>query len=175
LIHVPLLLRVPGAAKRDLPKSPFSLLHLAPTVLGAAEVPIPAQFRGRNLWAQVREGAIPDEPVISECIAGCTNPFRSEKRLGPRVLSVREARYKLVLQFDPPGERLYDLEKDPAEQHPLPPNAEKPVRRLLLQHALEHLQHSLRERDAGSRLQARLRELRLEWARSSPEIRSVGA
>jgi len=175
LIHVPLLLRVPGAGKRDLPKSPFSMLHLAPTVVGAAGLPVPAEFRGRNLWMQVREGAIPDEAVISECVAGCTNPFRDEKRLGPRVLSIREARYKLVLQFDPPGARLYDLEQDPAEQQPLPPSAEKRVGRRLLERAQQHLQTSVRDRDAGSRLQARLRELRLEWARSPPEIRSMGA
>jgi len=82
---------------------------------------------------------------------------------------VREARYKLVLEFDPPADRLYDLEADPDEHHPLPATAEKPVRRRLLQCAREHLQSSTRGRDAGSRLQARLRELRLEWARSSTE------
>jgi hypothetical protein len=85
------------------------------------------------------------------------------------VLAVREALYKLVLEFDPPADRLYDLESDPGERRPLPAGAEKPVRHRLLQCAREHLQGSIRERDVSSRLQARLRELRLEWARSSPE------
>ncbi|MGB6476323.1 MAG: sulfatase [Candidatus Sulfotelmatobacter sp.] len=169
LIHVPLLLRVPGAAKKELPESPFSMLHLAPTLLEAAQVAAPSAFRGRSHWEQVRQGASYDEVAISECVAGCTNPFRVENRLGPRALSVREARYKLVLEFDPPADRLYDLEADPGELHPLPASAEKPVRRRLLQCAREHLQGSVRERDVSSRLQARLRELRLEWARSSPE------
>jgi arylsulfatase A-like enzyme len=167
LIHVPLLLRVPGAAKKELPKSPFSLLHLAPTLLDAAGLPIPAAFHGRTSWAQVREGHPRDEAAISECVAGCTNPFRNENRMGPRTLAVRESRYKLVIEFDPPADRLYDLEADPGEHHPLPATAEKSVRRRLLQCAREHLQSSARERDAGSRLQARLRELGLEWARSS--------
>jgi arylsulfatase A-like enzyme len=52
LIHVPLILRVPGAAKKELPKSPFSLLNLAPTLLDAAGLPIPRAFRGRSSWAQ---------------------------------------------------------------------------------------------------------------------------
>jgi arylsulfatase A-like enzyme len=174
LIHVPLLLRVPGAAKRELPRSPFSLLHLAPTLLDAAGLPIPTAFSGRTSWAQVREGHQRDEKAISECVAGCTNPFRNENRMGPRSLTVREARYKLVLEFDTLADRLcdarlYDLEADPGEYHPLPATAEKSVRRRLLQCAREHLQSSARERDAGSRLQARLRELRLEWARSSSE------
>ncbi|MGA9981117.1 MAG: sulfatase [Candidatus Sulfotelmatobacter sp.] len=169
LIHVPLLMRVPGAAKKELPKSPFSMLNLAPTLLDAVEVPIPPAFRGRSSWAQVKEGALRDEAAISECVAASTNPFQKEKRLGPRVLAVREARYKLVIEFDPPADRLYDLEADPGEHQPLPAATEKPVRRRLLQCAREHLQGSVRERDVGSRLQARLRELRLEWARSSPE------
>jgi arylsulfatase A-like enzyme len=169
LIHVPLLVRVPGAAKKELSKSPFSMLNLAPTLLDAAGLPIPAAFRGRSSWKQVREGALHDQAAISECVAGCTNPFRSDNRLGPRVLAVREARYKLVLEFDPLTDRLYDLEADPGEQRPLPATTEKPVRRRLLQCAREHLQGTIRERDVGSRLQARLRELRLEWARSSPE------
>jgi arylsulfatase A-like enzyme len=169
LIHVPLLLRVPGTRKKELPKSPFSMLHLSPTLLDAAGLPIPQSFRGRSSWPQVREGERYDEAALSECVAGCTNPFRIENRLGPRALSVREARYKLVLEFDPPADRLYDLEADPGEHQPLPAGAEKPARRRLLQRAREHLQGSIRERDMGSRLQARVRELRLEWARSAPE------
>ena len=169
LIHVPLLLRVPGAAKKELPRSSFSLLNLAPTLLDAAGLPVPAAFRGRSSWAQIQEGALHDETAISECVAGCTNPFRNENRLGHRVLAVREARYKLVLEFDAPADRLYDLEADPGEHQPLPATAEKPARRRLLQCAREHLRDSIRDRDVGSRLQARLRELRLEWARSSPE------
>jgi arylsulfatase A-like enzyme len=168
LIHVPLLLRIPGAAKKKLPKSPFSMLHLPPTLLEAAQVPAPSVFRGQSHWERVRQGASFDVAAISECVAGCTNPFRIENRLGPRALSVREARYKLVLEFDPPADRLYDLEADPGEHQPLPATAEKPVRGRLLRRAREHLEGSVREHDVGLRLQARLRELRLEWARSSP-------
>jgi arylsulfatase A-like enzyme len=170
LIHVPLLVRVPGVAKKDLPKSPFSLLHLAPTLLGAAGLPLPSAFRGRSSWAQVSKGIIPDEAVISEC-AGCTNPFRMENRLRPRTLAVREASYKIVLHFDPRSEYLYDLEADPGEQRPLPATAEKAVRRRLLECAREHLESSLRDRSMNARLQAQLRALRLEWGvrdRASP-------
>ena len=47
LIHVPLVLRVPGAAKREVSSNPFSLLHLAPTLLAAAGLPIPVEFQGQ--------------------------------------------------------------------------------------------------------------------------------
>ncbi len=175
LIRVPLLLRVPGAIKTKLSNSPFSLLHLSPTLLDAAGVSIPSAFHGRNCWEKLRRGENWEEAAICECVAGCTNPFHSQNRLGPRVLAVREARFKLLLNFDPPGEYLYDLESDPGEKTPLPPSAEKPVRRRLLEAARLHLQHSIRERDRGLRLSARLRELRLKWAKPAEKTSPVSS
>jgi len=159
LIHVPLLLRAPGGAKKELTKSPFSLLHLAPTLLDAAQLPAPLAFEGRSYWRQLQQGSGYGAAAISECVAGCTNPFRPENRLGPRVLSVREARFKLVLHFDPPAEQLYDLEADPGEQAPLAPTAQKPARRRLLEIAREHLNRSRERRDQRACLHARLRDL----------------
>jgi arylsulfatase A-like enzyme len=167
LIHVPLLLRVPGSPKKELAKSPFSLLHLAPTLLDAARLPPPSEFQGRSCWDQIQQGKSSDSVAISECVAECTNPFRAENRLGPRVLSVRESRFKLVLFFDPPKEYLYDLEADPGEQAPLAPGAQKAVRRRLLEIAREHLQRPYG--DEKRRVRARLRDLQLEWARSFPQ------
>ncbi|HYA61781.1 MAG TPA: sulfatase [Candidatus Sulfotelmatobacter sp.] len=167
LIRVPLLLRVPGATRKEVPRSAFSLLHLAPTLLDAAQLSIPAEFQGLSYWPQLREGTTYDAVAVSECVAGCVNPFRPENRLGPRVLSVRESRFKLMLHFDPPAEYLYDLEADPGEKAPLAPTAHKPERRRLLEIAREHLERSSRH-DPTIRMRARLRDLRLEWARSMP-------
>jgi arylsulfatase A-like enzyme len=75
LIHVPLILRVPGSKKVPVSSNPSSLVHLAPTLLAAADVPSPAEFQGRSHWKQIQEGLEWGEPAISECIAGCTNPF----------------------------------------------------------------------------------------------------
>lgn len=83
--------------------------------------------------------------------------------MGTRVLSVREARYKLVLHFEPSAEYLYDLVADPGEQAPLAPKAQKMTRRRLLEIAREHLQTSSSQRDGKKRMQARLGSLRLEW------------
>jgi arylsulfatase A-like enzyme len=173
LIRVPLLLRVPDTTKRAVTNSPFTLLHLAPTLLDAAGVPIPSAFRGTSHWPQVRDGRSYEAVAISECVAGCTNPFQPEKRLGPRVLSVRESRYKLVLHFDRKVEDLYDLEADPGEHVPLPPGGQKPVRRRLLGIAREHLCLTSERRDAKLRLQARLRELRLEWKKPASKASPV--
>jgi arylsulfatase A-like enzyme len=169
LIRVPLLVRVPGVAKKEVSKSPFSLLHLAPTLLDAAQLSIPSAFHGRSQWQRVREGASNDDVAISEFVVGCLNPFRPENRFGPRALSIRDSRFKLVLYFDPPAEYLYDLESDPGEQAPLAAAAQKPVRRRLLEIAREHLRRSSDGRDQRTRTRARLRELELEWARSFPQ------
>jgi len=164
LIHVPLLLRVPGTAPtKALSKSPFSHLHLAPTLLDAAGVSAPDSFQGHTHWQQVREGGNWEHPAISECVASCSNPFRSDSRLGPRVLAVREARYKLLLHFNPQVEQLYDLEADPLEQSPVPVGAEKAVGRRLLEAARDHLRRSTSDRDPQARLRSRLRDLQLEW------------
>jgi len=166
LIHVPLLLRFPGNAKRKQDKSPFSLIHLAPTLLDAASVPAPKGFHGHSHLDRMHRGQRFDDVAISECVAGCTNPFRPENRMGSRILAVRESRYKLVLSFDPVAESLYDLDADPSEQSPLPVTAEKIVRRRLLEVARQHLHQSSHQRDERMRLQALLRDIQLEWARS---------
>lgn len=169
LIHVPLLIRVPGCEKKSLGKSPFSLLHLSPTLLGVADVPVPAAFQGKNFWDQIRTGESLDAVAISECVTGCTNPLPIENRLGSRALSVRAERFKLILHFDPPSETLFDLEADPGEQAPLAPSAHKAVRRELLEAAREHLRLPSSETNARTRVRARLRDRRLEWSRSFPQ------
>jgi len=163
LIHVPLLLRVPGAQKEKVSEAPFSMIHLAPTLLDAAAVPAPAEFHGKSQWRQLQSGEDFNGGAISECVAACTNPFRRENRIGARVLSVRSARFKLVLHFDPVAEEFYDLEADPEEKFALAPSVAKAERGHLLEIARDHLQRSVRERDRNTRLQVQLRDLQLEW------------
>jgi arylsulfatase A-like enzyme len=169
LVRVPLWLRAPGLTRAESVASPFSLLHLAPTLLDLIDVPIPGSFRGRSHSDLLREGKNWEGDAIIECIAGCTNPLMRDNRMQSRVLAVREARYKMVVDFSGAAERLFDLETDPGEIRPLPPDAEKPLRRRLLERARKHVSDSLLGRDAGDRLKARLRDLRLEW--SSPAVR----
>ena len=168
IIHVPLFLRAPGMRKIQLSKIPFSHVHLAPTLLDAIDAPVPAEFEGRSHWPQLQEGTSWDEPAIVESVASCTNPLRSETRVGPRVLTIRDVRYKLILQFDSGGEQLFDLEADPSEQNPLPRDAGKAARRHLLEHARQHLERSWQKRDAPRRLKAVLRERQLPLS-AAPE------
>ena len=171
LIHVPLLLRVPGVEvekveKKEISADPFSLLHLAPTLLGATGSPIPAEFQGHNYWPDIQQGTGWSHPAIAECVVGCTNPFRLEQRRGARLLAVREPRYKLLLDFDTGAEELFDLEADPQERSPLPRESRKLDRRRLLEAALAHLRNSAQPRNSEAYLRTRLREIALRPTKS---------
>jgi arylsulfatase A-like enzyme len=159
LIHVPLMIRVPGMKKQLVPAGGFSLLHLAPTLLDVADLPIPSEFQGQSQWRNLRETIAWQAPAISECIAGCTNPFNLEQRCGARLLALREARYKLLLNFDTQTDYLFDLHTDPRERAPLPNSEGKPERRRLLEFALEHLRRSASRQSSPAYLGARLREI----------------
>lgn len=168
LIHVPLLLRVPGLGQKSVSNGPFSLIHLAPTLMDLIELTPPSSFQGRSYREELTTGAEFTGPAISECVSGCTNPFQMKNRAGSRVLSVRESRFKLVLYFDPPSDSLYDLTNDPKEQHPLPVHTETPVRRRLLEIARQHLHRCALDRDSQARMRAMIRDLRLEWEALKP-------
>ncbi len=139
------------------------------------EFECPNSFEGRSRWQQFQGGQSADDIAISECVAGCTNPFRAAGRLGSRVLSVRDSRFKLVLFFESRTEYLYDLEADPGEKSPLPSGSEPRVRRRLLEAAREHLRGSSDRRDSQSRVKARLRELQLEWKKPADKASPVAS
>ena len=170
LVRVPLLLHAPGMSTAQQAEAPFSLLHLAPTLLEAVNLPAPSDFRGVSHWEKIASGQSWAGTAIVECVTGCTNPFRAADRMGQRILAVREARYKLVFDLGSSTEELFDLDADPGERRPLPADVERPVRKRLLERARQHVAESLQSRDLNHRLGARLRDIQLEWANSADRI-----
>jgi arylsulfatase A-like enzyme len=159
LIRVPLLLRAPELSGRRLLEEPFSLIHLAPTLLEAVGVAAPDSFQGRSSWAQISAGTLPGGPVITECVDGCCNPIRPEDRLRPRLMAMREREFKLVINFREGRDYLYDLKNDPAETSPLPPGDHMRERGRLFQAARMHLQRTSDKHKTDLRLRALLRDL----------------
>jgi arylsulfatase A-like enzyme len=171
IVRVPLLIRVPGEQGVKVPASPMSHLHLAPTLLEIMGLQAPSAFQGRSLWTNLQRGIAWDDPAvvpaigpaIIECAYGCTNPFRAENRSAPRLLGIRDARFKLVMRVEPgAAEEVYDLEADPAELHPGGTEPALEARKRLLQAAHEHLKRTVSGRDPVMVLRARLRDLRYE-------------
>ena len=161
LIRVPLLLRVPGTPP-DRVNLPFSLVNLSPTLLDIVDVPSPSNFHGKSFWPRLKQHEQWGDAAIVECIPGCDNPFRTKSRLGSRIMAIRDSRFKLVLDLASSEDQMFDLEKDPKEMYPLPPPAEKSVRRKLLEIARIHIDESLQSRDPKLRLSGRLRDLQFE-------------
>jgi arylsulfatase A-like enzyme len=160
LIHVPLLMRVPGLpGPRKMPGT-FSLIQLAPTLLESAGVAAPGDFQGRSCWADISAGNLQSQPAITECVEACNNPFRVDDRMRPRLLAVRDQQYKLVINFRENVDWLYDLNQDPGERSPVPSRLLKQERARLLQIARTHLEKTSHNRNPDLCLRARLRELR---------------
>ena len=130
------------------------------------EVPVPGSFRGRSHAAPLAAGKSGESDAVVECISGCKNPFTAERSpAGARAGGARGAiQAGARLRTAAKQEQLYDLEADPGELRPLPPGAEKAVRRRLLDRARQHISDSVQSRDAGYRLSARLRDLRITAA-----------
>lgn len=165
LIHVPLLLRVPGHSRGFRVAEPYSVIDVAPTLLDIMGLPSPAEFRGRSRWEQLRKQKFQDYPVVTECVHECTNPFSPHNRFGPRLLAVRLQQYKMVLDFSAGSDSLYDLGHDPGEHKPLPLNEAWDMRRKLLKIAQKHVVESSQSRDFDRRIGSQVREFRLELAR----------
>ncbi len=164
LLHVPLLMRVPGVQAKPLSDAPFSHVHVAPTVLDAMSIAPPPEFEGRSYWTGARQGG-EWEWAVSESI-GCAYPVTMKNRMKGRVLAVQDRRYKLILDFERKQEELFDLERDPRELHALPAESEASVRARLLGWALQHLNRPGRGLKKELVIRARLREVGLEWKHS---------
>jgi arylsulfatase A-like enzyme len=172
LIHVPLLLRSPEVSGKHLSQGPFSLIHLAPTLLDAVGIAVPDTFQGRSHWKDISTGNLTSEPAIVECVAS-NNPFEPADRMRPRLMAVRSAMYKLVINFNEDfngiTDSFYDLKNDPGEHSPLPDGVLREERARLLQMARAHLLSRQRNRNVELRLLAHLREIQQSSARNQPE------
>jgi arylsulfatase A-like enzyme len=167
IVHVPLLIRVPGERAQNISNSPMSHLHLAPTLLDLVGVKAPKTFQGRSMGANFRNGTAWDDPAVIECAYGCKNPFRIEGRIAPRLLGIRGSRFKLVMQMESGAiEEFYDLATDPAELNVLD-GAALPFRNELLKVARRYLEKASAGVDADLRLRARLRDLRCQMLESA--------
>lgn len=169
-VRVPLMIRSPGQSKKEVPATPFSHVHLAPTLLDMLDIPAPASFRGRSFWSNLRNGEAWNDLAMMECVYGCTNPYRAKGRMGARLLGVRDKRYKLVVRLAQGAtEELYDLETDPHEKMPVAEADAREIRRRLLQAVWKELGRAA-EPNVTARIRSSLRDFRYENGSAHPEL-----
>ncbi|RMH42533.1 MAG: hypothetical protein D6689_07835 [Deltaproteobacteria bacterium] len=108
-LHVPLLIAAPGAKAQRF-GSPVSAVDVAPTIAELLGVPIPDAFDGDSLLPWI-EGAPPpaDRSVFAELLP--------DRKVPRRVVSLITRRWHLIVDFAIGARELFDLDRDPTEQH----------------------------------------------------------
>ena len=109
LVWVPLLVRVPGVAPRQIAE-PRGGIDLPPTILELMGVEGDASFRGRSLVSEIRGTAEGERPIIVDLPRTSDNDRR-------RALIV--GKHKIIAYGDDRYFKLFDLEADPREQNDL--------------------------------------------------------
>ncbi|HKY32362.1 MAG TPA: sulfatase-like hydrolase/transferase, partial [Candidatus Polarisedimenticolia bacterium] len=106
-MHVPLIVRLPGAPKGRRVSDLTSIIDIAPTVLAALGMPPLEQVQGVSLLDAVKgSGRVPARSPYLESIYGS-----SSYGWAP-IFALRTSRWKYI---DLPTPELYDLEADPGE------------------------------------------------------------
>ena len=133
-IHVPLVVANPRLFSGPVETAAFaSVIDVMPTIAALAGVPAEklGSLKGRDLTPIIRDAA--DNPAQPTAAVQDSILFTTDETIGSRdapyivkqplhVRCLREARWKIVMYFDPadPGNRdyeLYDLEADPIEYY----------------------------------------------------------
>jgi arylsulfatase len=116
VLRVPLVIwsksRISGGRVRD---DLVQLIDIAPTILEAANLPVPPDFEARSLWGAL-EGRADYEPRD----VAYSEVARDHVQTGAEFIVMRRTRdWKVVVYLDDEDGELYDLRKDPGENHNL--------------------------------------------------------
>ena len=113
-VHVPFIMRVPGAPPRTLDQ-PVSHLDIAPTLLDYAQARQDAAagaMMGTSLRPLIEGGGLPHRPIYTESLS---QPDGSSYRL-----AILDGEWKYIYDFDDPHDsQLFRLPDDPGERHNL--------------------------------------------------------
>ena len=114
-MRVPLLVRGPGVVAGATPDQCVANIDLAPTMLDIAGLPVPESMQGRSL-APLLRGQQPAEWRTSVYYRYYHDPGGHNTRAH---YGVRTATHKLIHYWTKDAWELYDLVRDPTEQHNL--------------------------------------------------------
>ena len=110
LLHVPMMMRVPGVAPRTY-DGVVELLDAAPTILDVLGIAKPASWVGHSLVPALLGKEILAQPAFAEMLPA------PEWDHDAKSMVSADGKWKLFYRRSDKTYELYDLEKDPAEQH----------------------------------------------------------
>ena len=114
-LRVPLLARGPGIKAGHVPAEFVGNIDLAPTFLDLAGLPVPGSMQGRSL-APLLRGEAPADWRTSFYYRYYHDPGHHNTAAH---LGVRTATHKLIYYWKKDAYEMFDLTKDPTEQHNL--------------------------------------------------------
>ncbi len=131
LVHVLLMIHLPGQVQGQAFDDPVNSFDALPTVLDCLGIPIHHHIDAVSLRPLMTGGKMPQKYWFSE----------TDYRFFVHKRSVRDKRYKLILDMTTMQRELYDTIADPHEKHNL--INEKPKVAMRLEKVLEAWLHSL--------------------------------
>ena len=114
-LHVPLLVKGPGVRPGIVPEQLVANIDLAPTFLDLAGLPVPEWMQGRSI-APLLRGEQPSDWRTSIYYRYYHDPGHHNTAAH---LGVRTATHKLIHYWKLNEYEMFDLIRDPAEQHNL--------------------------------------------------------
>ncbi|MFC7044818.1 sulfatase [Halobacteriaceae archaeon GCM10025711] len=122
LIHVPLIVDVPGTDARRV-AGQVGLDSIPPTVCDLLGVEAPDAWTGHSLAPSIRDGTPPvDEPVVSVTVRGeevTSQPIPRGLDDGDLLVSARTEEWTYIETVDAGVQELYHRPSDPTQQHDL--------------------------------------------------------
>jgi arylsulfatase len=115
VIHVPLIISWPKFFKKGLKSTALvELIDVAPTILEAAELPIPSRMQGKSL-AGICKGLVAADYHRDFVFTEYYNTLAFHRDPTPYLTMIRDHQYKIVVYHGIADGELYDLENDPQE------------------------------------------------------------
>ncbi|MBI4847177.1 MAG: sulfatase-like hydrolase/transferase [Nitrospirae bacterium] len=112
IVHLPLIIKMPGDGKGRKIDMLAEQSDLAPTILDIVGIPVPGWMDGRSLFPLIKGESLEPRPVLSM-------QFLHNKSLGNPIITgsiaVWEGDYKLIHNLDDGKSLLFNLRDDPDE------------------------------------------------------------
>jgi arylsulfatase A-like enzyme len=113
LVHVPLIIKIPGSGKGTVLNVPVELTDVPPTVLELADLSVPEWMEGRSLLPLIEGHTMESRPVFSMQLIS-NSSFEDSIKKG--TIAVWKDDYKLIHYLEENKSLLFNVMKDPDEQ-----------------------------------------------------------
>lgn len=112
VVHIPLIIKLPGQINGRVIDMPVEQIDIAPTILELAGIPVPAWMEGRSLLPLLNGSSLQSQPIFSMEFMG-SRP--SEHRITRGTIAVWQGDYKLIYFLENKEKLLFNLRTDPNE------------------------------------------------------------